>query len=541
MVASPAGESLRKELTALGADITLVACDAGNRDALAAVLKAVPQEHPLTAVLHLAGVLDDGVIGSLTPDRFDTVFRPKVDAALNLHELTRSAPLADFVLFSSSAATFGTPGQANYAAANAFLDALAEQRTADGLPATSLAWGAWEHGMAGRLDGVDRNRMARGGVLALGDEEGLALLDAALRVDAASLVPVRIDTAALGAHPAPLLSGLARPAARRVAATGGTGPSLAGRLRGLDRAGRRREVLAAVRGATAAVLGHASQEAVEPDQAFLELGLDSLTAVELRNALAAATGLRLPVTVTFDHASPLALAVHLEAELGGGDTSETTGAGITGAETAGDAAVARPGRSAPDEIIGRLFRQACEDRRLREGFELLQSVANLRPTFTDAAEVSELPTSVRLARGPAPVRLVCFSSQVALAGVHQYARFASAFRDVRDVVALAVPGFADGEPLPATDEALVGLLARMVREQVGDEPYAVLGSSSGGILAHATAARLGEEGRAPGVWRCSTPTYRVTTPSASSRTSSSAGCSSARPASPGWTRPGCRR
>ncbi|MCX4547571.1 type I polyketide synthase [Streptomyces sp. NBC_01500] len=495
--ASPAGESLRKELTALGADITLVACDAGNRDALAAVLKAVPQEHPLTAVLHLAGVLDDGVIGSLTPDRFDTVFRPKVDAALNLHELTRSAPLADFVLFSSSAATFGTPGQANYAAANAFLDALAEQRTADGLPATSLAWGAWEHGMAGRLDGVDRNRMARGGVLALGDEEGLALLDAALRVDAASLVPVRIDTAALGAHPAPLLSGLARPAARRVAATGGTGPSLAGRLRGLDRAGRRREVLAAVRGATAAVLGHASQEAVEPDQAFLELGLDSLTAVELRNALAAATGLRLPVTVTFDHASPLALAVHLEAELGGGDTSETTGAGITGAETAGDAAVARPGRSAPDEIIGRLFRQACEDRRLREGFELLQSVANLRPTFTDAAEVSELPTSVRLARGPAPVRLVCFSSQVALAGVHQYARFASAFRDVRDVVALAVPGFADGEPLPATDEALVGLLARMVREQVGDEPYAVLGSSSGGILAHATAARLGEEGRAP--------------------------------------------
>ncbi|MDQ1025084.1 acyl transferase domain-containing protein/acyl carrier protein [Streptomyces umbrinus] len=484
---APGAEALRAELTELGAEVTLTACDAADRTALAGVLASVDPAHPLTAVVHLAGVLDDGVLTSLTPDRFEAVLRAKVDAALNLHELTRDEKLAEFVLFSSSAATFGTPGQANYAAANAFLDALAEQRRADGLPARALAWGAWEHGMAGRLDGVDRGRMARGGVLALGDQEGLALLDATLRVDAASLVPVRLDTAALGPEPAPLLRGLAHPAARRVAAgQDADRRTTARRLRGLTGTARREAVLDLVRGATAAVLGHPSAEAIQPEQPFLELGLDSLTSVELRNALAAETELRLPATVAFDHASPLDLAGHLHTLLG------TAQAGTDAPENAGTG-------SAPDtdETIGRLFRRACEERRLREGFELLQSVARLRPTFTDVTEVRESPASVRLAKGTEPVRLVCFSSQVALAGVHQYARFASAFRDVRDVIALAVPGFAAGEPLPATEDALVALLARMVREQVGDAPFALLGSSSGGVLAYATADRLEQEGRSP--------------------------------------------
>ncbi|WP_328891797.1 type I polyketide synthase [Streptomyces sp. NBC_00316] len=484
--AAPGAEALRAELAGLGAEVTLTACDAADRAALAGVLAAVDPAHPLTAVVHLAGVLDDGVITSLTPDRFDAVLRAKADAALHLHELTRDDKLAEFVLFSSSAATFGTPGQANYAAANAFLDALAEQRRADGLPARSLAWGAWEHGMAGRLDGVDRGRMARGGVLALGDRDGLALLDATLRVDAAQFVPVRLDTAALGPEPAPLLRGLARPAARRTAAGHDAGRSTGLRLRGLTGTARRDAVLDLVRGATAAVLGHPSADAIQPDQPFLELGLDSLTSVELRNAVAAGTELRLPATVAFDHASPLELAGHLNALLG---TAQD------GTEAPADTAAA--GAPDTDETIGRLFRRACEERRLREGFELLQSVAQLRPTFGDADEVRESPTSVRLAKGTEPVRLVCFSSQVALAGVHQYARFASAFRDVREVIALAVPGFATGEPLPATEDALLGLLARMVREQVGDAPFALLGSSSGGVLAYATAARLEQEGRSP--------------------------------------------
>ncbi|MEB3963033.1 thioesterase domain-containing protein, partial [Streptomyces kunmingensis] len=284
----------------------------------------------------------------------------------------------------------------------------------------------------------------------------------------------------------PLLRDLAGPAARRTAAgrdSGRTHP--ARRLRELTATARADAVLDLVRGVTAAVLGHPSAEAIEPGQPFLELGLDSLTSVELRNALAAETELRLPATIAFDHDSPLALAGHLDTLLGAA-SAERPQATENSAYT-----------TDTDETIGRLFRRACEERRLREGFDLLQSVARLRPTFGAAAEVPASPTSVRLAKGAEPVHLVCFSSQVALAGVHQYARFASAFRDVRDVTALAVPGFAAGEPLPATEDALLDLLARMVREQVGDAPCALLGSSSGGVLAYATAARLAEEGRPP--------------------------------------------
>ncbi|GHJ20855.1 hypothetical protein TPA0909_24690 [Streptomyces albus] len=490
---APGAKELRAELAGLGAEATIVGCDAADRTALAEALAAIGPEHPLTAVVHLAGVLDDGVLTSLTPDRFEAVLRAKADAAWHLHELTRDQQLAGFVLFGSSAATFGTPGQANYAAANAFLDALAEQRRADGLPARSLAWGAWQRGMAGRLDEADRGRMARGGVLALDDAEGLGLLDAALRTDAASLVPVRLDTAALGPEPAPLLRGLTRPAARRAAAGASTGRATARRLRALDEPARRGALLDLVRGTTATVLGHPSAEEVEPDRLFLELGLDSLTSVELRNALATATGLALPATVVFDHASPAELAEHLHTRLGT-EPAETSGPSGPAGPAAGPVPAPGPGT---DETIGRLFRRAGTEGRLYEGFELLQSVARLRDTFADASEVHPAPTAVRLAKGPRPVRLICLSSYVALAGVHQYARFASSFRDVRDVTALAVAGFAAGEPLPATEDALVGLLARMVREQAGDEPYALLGMSSGGVLAYATAARLEQEGGGP--------------------------------------------
>ncbi|MDT0377682.1 type I polyketide synthase [Streptomyces sp. DSM 42041] len=486
--ASAQGAALRDELTALGAHVTLAACDAADRDALAATLDGIPDAHPLTAVVHLAGVLDDGVVSALTPERFDAVFRAKIDAALHLHELTRDTPLSAFLLFSSSAATFGAPGQGNYAAANAFLDALAAQRRADGLPGLSLAWGAWEQGMAGRLDETDRGRMTRGGVLALTEKEGLQLLDQTLRTPDAALVPVRLDTSAFGPEPAPLFRGLVRRSPRRAAASGEpAGPSLAQRVRGMEPEARRAAVLETVRAATAAVLGHPSGDAIAPDAVFLELGLDSLTSVELRNALAAATELRLPATLVFDHTSPVDLADHLSGEL----------AAATGPESPQGAEPAPAARRDADDTVGMLFRRAAEEGRHKEGFALLESVARLRPTFSSADEVAASPTAVRLAGGPAPVRLVCISSQVALAGVHQYARFASKFRDLRDVVALAVPGFASGQSLPATEDALLALLARMVREQVGDEPFALLGSSSGGILAYATAAHLEEAGHPP--------------------------------------------
>ncbi|WP_330333038.1 type I polyketide synthase [Streptomyces sp. NBC_00536] len=333
---APGAGELTAELAALGAEVSWAACDAGDRDALATVLSAIPAAHPLTAVVHTAGVLDDGVIGSLTPERLDTVLRPKADAALHLHELTRDLPLSAFILFSSAAGVFGAPGQGNYAAANSFLDALAQYRRARGLPGQSLAWGLWEdaEGMAGALDRADLDRMKRGGVHGLTAAEGLALLDLAdalgtadddrETVGRALLVPMRLSLPAVlpGAEVAPLLRGLVRTPARRVAAgaTTATGPDLSALERlllGLDAPDRERLLLDLVRGHVADVLGHGSPDAIDPEHAFNELGFDSLTAVELRNRLGAAVGRRLPATLVFDHPTSLTLARHLSGELAG--------------------------------------------------------------------------------------------------------------------------------------------------------------------------------------------------------------------------------
>ncbi|MGX6744343.1 type I polyketide synthase [Streptomyces xantholiticus] len=296
------------ELEGLGCEARIVACDVSDRDQLAAVLGSV--ERPLTAVVHAAGVLDDGVVESLSVEQIERVMRPKVDAAWHLHELTAGADLSAFVLFSSVAALIGSPGQANYAAANAALDALAGLRRASGLCATSLAWGLWSDtvGMSAQLGQAELARLERMGAKALSTELGLGLFDQALTSDAVLLAPVRLDTAVLraqaraGTIPA-VLRGLA-PGARRVEAGG----SLAQRLAGVPEADRERVALELVLAQVAGVLGHASATSIEPGRAFNELGFDSLSAVELRNRLAQATGVRLPATLVFDHPSPVAVA-----------------------------------------------------------------------------------------------------------------------------------------------------------------------------------------------------------------------------------------
>ncbi|WP_425264331.1 type I polyketide synthase [Streptomyces bungoensis] len=336
---APRAAELVAELADLGVHAEVVAVDVADRDQLAAALGTIPAEHPLTAVVHTAGVLDDGVVSSMTPERLAGVLRPKVDAVAHLHELTRDADLSAFVVFSSIAGTFGGAGQANYAAANAFLDAFAACRRAAGLPATALAWGPWAPGagMTAELTEADLRRMARGGMLPLNPEQGLGALDAACRRTEPVLAPIALDRRvlrdpqAVAALP-PMLRGLAVAPARRTASPagdGGAAESFRARLAALADAERATAVLDLVRAQTALVLGHASPDAVEAGRDFRGLGIDSLTAVELRNRLGAATGLRLPATLVFDYPSPQALARHIAGELLD-DSASGTGA-VTGA------------------------------------------------------------------------------------------------------------------------------------------------------------------------------------------------------------------
>ncbi len=349
---------LAAELAGLGAWVRVVACDAADRDALAALLAEIPADRPLGSVVHAAGIIDDGVIGALTPERLAAVMRPKADAAWHLHELTRDMDLDHFVSFSSAAATFGAPGQGNYVAANSFLDALAGHRRAAGLAGLSLQLGPWVHEVGIGRDLGERllSRISRSGIAALGADEGLAVLDVALGRDEAVLVPARLDLAAMRAKVArtaevpPLWRVLAggqvrRAAASATAASGGRpGEALRSRLASMSGTERDRTLLDLVRAHVAAVLGHASAESIEAGRAFTDLGFDSLTAVDLRNRLNAETGLRLPATLVFDYPTPAALTGLLRGELTG-DLPAVTGP-------------ARPAAAVADEPIA-IVGMAC--------------------------------------------------------------------------------------------------------------------------------------------------------------------------------------
>jgi acyl transferase domain-containing protein/NADP-dependent 3-hydroxy acid dehydrogenase YdfG/acyl carrier protein len=313
---------LERELHELGAEVTIAACDVADRAQLAALLAAVPAERPLRGVVHAAGTLDDGVIDSLSAARIDGVLAAKADAAWHLHELTAPLDLRAFVLFSSAAGTFGSPGQGSYAAANAFLDGLAAHRRARGLPAVSVAWGLWEQssGISGALSEADIGRLERSGFGALSTARGLELLDAAGAAESPLLVATHLNGARLraaaraGTLPA-LLRGLVRVSAPRASGGG----AFAARLRAASADERERLLHELVRGESATVLGYSSPLAIDPERAFKELGFDSLAAVELRNRLSAATGLRLPATLVFDRPSPAAVADHLLGAIGRGD------------------------------------------------------------------------------------------------------------------------------------------------------------------------------------------------------------------------------
>ncbi|MCW8101382.1 type I polyketide synthase [Streptomyces tauricus] len=487
--ATPGAAELCEELTGLGARVEAAACDVGDRDALAELLTG----RNLSAVVHAAGVLDDGTISSLTPEHVDTVFRPKADAAWYLHELTRHMELSAFVMFSSAAGVLGTPGQGNYAAANAFLDALAAHRRAHGLPAQSLAWGLWgasDSGMAGRLDDSDLQRVGRSGVEALSAEQGLGLLDTAGRLDAAALVPIRLNLRALataGDDLPPLLRDLV-PRSRRTATAGrADSGALRARLAGLSEDERARELRTLVLTCAAGVLGHSGPEAVDPDRDFLEAGFDSLTAMELRNGLNAATGLRLPAMAVFDSKNPAELARHVQLRLAADLDSPGTGTGTDGEPTA----------DTDGDTLSDLFRAAVRAGNVTQGFVLLGAVADIRPRFTGSADLPSQPRPVVLADGPTRPRLICVSTPMAVGGVHQHARLVSHLHGTRHVTALPLPGFAAGESLPDSLDAVTEVIADSVARAAEGEPYVLLGYSSGGLVAHAVASRLEAAGAGP--------------------------------------------
>ncbi|MEV6322968.1 type I polyketide synthase [Nocardia sp. NPDC051787] len=313
---APGAAELISELTASGARVAVAAADAADRDALAAAIG----DRRIGAVVHTAGITDDGVVTAMTRDQLDRVLRPKLDAAWNLHELTLDHSSAAFVLYSSVAGLLGTAGQANYAAANAYLDGLAEYRHGLGLPATSLAWGLWTgtSELSGHLADVDLRRLARSGLLPLDPAEALELFDAAVRTGEPVLAVTRLDQDALRANESgvpPPLRELVRIRVRRVAASTAEA-DLPRRLAGLEPGARTQTLVEFVRARAAAVLGHGDDTMVTRDRPFQELGFDSLMAVELRNELGKALGVSLPATLIFDHANPAALAEHLLGQLG---------------------------------------------------------------------------------------------------------------------------------------------------------------------------------------------------------------------------------
>jgi thioesterase domain-containing protein/acyl carrier protein len=528
--AAAGAAELAAELTALGAHITVAACDVADRAALAEAVAAIPAGRPLRAVVHAAGVLGGGggvsdgaggavdgaaghgpehvtpvpaAAGGLRPSRqplwaADRVLAPKVDGAWNLHELTAGMDLAAFVMFSSASAALGFAGQADYAAANAFLDALALHRRAAGMPAASLGWGMWAAespmvsggGSPGAVPGVAA-RIRRGGMVGLPTPEGLALLDAAVGMGEAALLPMRLDLAALraragsGALPV-LLRGLVeappRPPARSTASS-----SFRQRLAATAPAEREAALLYLVRSEAAHALGHLSADAIAPEQAFGELGFDSISAVELRNRLDEATGLRLPPTLAFDHPSASALASHLAAALREDEPREPGEAPGHGGSWSGAEPVAG---AEPPRTIASLLRQAFAAGKSDEAVGLLAAASRILPEFGAPSELAASPGPTRLSYGPEPPRLVCFPSLLSLSGPGEYAGFAAAFRGSRSMVLFGYPGITYSERIPASIDALVRVQAEAVRRDGADARFVLVGRSSGGWVAHAVAHHL---------------------------------------------------
>ena len=467
LLASRAGGALRSPGPGdgvPGASVRIEACDVADRPALEALLASA--NPPVSAIVHAAGVLDDGVLESLAPTRVADVLRPKVDAAWHLHELTSSS---SFVFFSSAAGLLGNAGQASYAAANAFLDALARHRAARGLPAISLAWGPWTNA-AGMASGV-----AAGSLAPLTDQQGLGLFDAALGVGEPVLAP---------------LAGYARPprpVARAAAPSAAEPGAWRALLASLPVGERRAALLDLVRGEVAAVLGYGGPGDVPGDRDFIDLGFDSLAGVLLRNRLSLFTGLRLAAEVAFDLPNVERLADHLLGQLAG-----VLAAASPPAASPPTAVPAPPAR--PPQRLASLYRGVCEAGQPVAAMRLLTAASYALPTFGPADSGSHALPARRLASGSRGPALVCFPTFLPVAGA---SRFASWFDGERDVFEVAHPGVAGSGAVPEDWATLACTHAETVRRQLGSRPVVLVGYSVGGCVAAAVAGEMTASGQPP--------------------------------------------
>ncbi|MBW1597419.1 SDR family NAD(P)-dependent oxidoreductase [Streptomyces sp. JJ38] len=524
---------LAAELTAAGTPATAAGVDLTDRSALTALLDALPDGAPLTAVLHTGAPLDEAPLDQLTPQRLAETFTCSAAEVRALHAATAEHKPAGFLLFSSIAATFGGVGQGAYAAACAYLDATADRRRAGGLPGAALAWGPWTEpdrpgggrterpdsaGNASAGNGPDGEAVTAEAVTAEAaarvrrerfHSRGLSLLDPVRTLDAAraalsgaegSLVVADIEWSRFGpayaaTRPPALLAEL--PEAGGHAASGettgggsGRGAELSRRLAEAGSEAERRGVVAEfVRAEAAAVLGHPDPSSL-PEGGLLELGFDSLTSVELRNRLSGATGVTLPTAAFMSNPAPAALADLLLAEL----PAHVVESGAS--DGGGEPAPAAGGSAAPGGgTLATLFRRALDRGESAAFLRLLGDAAAFRPAFAGPGEPGAVPAPVRLAHSGTGPHLLCLPSALLASGPHQFARFATALRGVRPVTALPLPGFLPGEPLPASPEALSEALVAAVREASPEgEPFVLVGYSSGGLLAHTVAARTGARG-----------------------------------------------
>ncbi|MFC4068634.1 alpha/beta fold hydrolase [Actinoplanes subglobosus] len=470
----------------LDAQVTVTACDVGDRAAVAALVDSCGPA--LTAVFHLAGLLDDGVLTAMTPARIGAVLGPKSDAAWNLHEATEHRSLAAFVLYSSASGVIGRPGQANYAAANAFVDALAAHRNARGLPAQSLAWGLWDgdgHGMAGRPSpGPARRALTGGGIRAISAEQGMALLDRSLRSTDSLLVPIAIDVPGTGA-PA-ILTGLAPAAGPTTAAKPITWRDTLAGLPAGERGGALRELVGAV---VADLLGFPDATAFGSGRHFKDVGLDSLAAIQLRDRLSVAAGVRLSATIAFDHPTLAELTEHVRTVMGDP---------VTDRPAAGEPPTAPPGQTTGERFTA-IYHRVIREQGPSAAMTLRYLASYGIPTFDAGHRAAHTPAPLRLATGH-PYRepvLIFLPGYLAL---HDPAPtgLGQALDGHHDLFMLAHPGFGTRPgPVPDSVPTLVGLHAATVRELAGDRPFVLIGHSTGGGVAHAVATHLTAVGSPP--------------------------------------------